>query len=78
MQKLVRLIITCLLIVIAIRCAPLRDSPYSSRLLRDERDLNNLNIAALSDIDADTKITAICEIQLPTLTVHPASILWLT
>lgn len=56
MQKLVRLIITCLLIVIAIRCAPLRDSPYSSRLLRDERDLNNLNIAALSDIDADTKM----------------------
>lgn len=56
MQKLIRLIITCLLIFIAIRCAPLRDSPYSSRLLSDDRDLNNLNIAALSDIDADTQM----------------------
>ncbi|WP_409478992.1 metallophosphoesterase family protein [Pseudobdellovibrio sp. HCB154] len=56
MQKLVRLIISCLLIFIAIRCAPLRDSPYSSHILRDERDLNNLNIAALSDIDADTQM----------------------
>lgn len=56
MQRLVRFIISCLIIFIAIRCAPLRDSPYSSRLLSPARDLNNQNIAALSDIDADAQM----------------------
>ena len=56
MQKLVRLVITCLLIFIAIRCAPLRDSPYSSSLRRDERNLNLRNTEALSDIDADNQL----------------------
>lgn len=47
---------TCLVTIIAIRCAPLRDSPFSSNLQRDERNLNLLNIEALSDIDADNQM----------------------
>lgn len=40
-------------IFLLIGCVPLRDSPFSDSLMRDERDLNTKSMARLNEIESD-------------------------
>ncbi|MBX3020644.1 MAG: metallophosphoesterase [Bdellovibrionales bacterium] len=48
-----RLTIVTLATLIVMSCAPFRDSPFSDTLLRDDRNLNSVNMQKLGDIEAD-------------------------
>lgn len=42
-----------LVLNLVVACAPFQDSPFSDQLLRSERDLNNVSMSKLSNMDAD-------------------------